>query len=59
MGGQSWLELELYGPAMGSSQERGKRGKEEGRQGARLGVAWGAARGGGGAVGAAPCFLYA
>jgi hypothetical protein len=31
--------------AMGSSPERGKRGEKR-RQGAQLGVAWGAARGG-------------
>jgi hypothetical protein len=32
MGGQPWPELELHGPAMGSSEERGKRGKEEGER---------------------------
>jgi hypothetical protein len=30
MGGQPWLELELPWEPMGSSPERGKRGKEEG-----------------------------
>jgi hypothetical protein len=47
---------------IGSSPERGRRGKEERGRGHGLGVAWGAARGGGGpwALGApfpvrAPC----
>jgi hypothetical protein len=33
MGGQPWPELELHGSAMGSSLERGKRGKEEEERG--------------------------
>jgi hypothetical protein len=40
MGGQPWPELELHGPTMGSSQERGG----EGGEGALLGAPWGAAR---------------
>jgi hypothetical protein len=43
-GRRPWPELELHGPAMGSSPEREKRGKEEGERerGAQLGgVAWG------------------
>jgi hypothetical protein len=42
MGGQPWSELEFHGPAMGSSPERGKRGKEEGEGGGQLGCSWGA-----------------
>jgi hypothetical protein len=47
--------LELHGPAMGSSPERGKRGKEEGSRGALLGVRLGRGR----AVGGAPWGLGA
>jgi hypothetical protein len=43
-GRRPWPELELHGPAMRNSPERGKRGKEEGereRGGQLGGVAWG------------------
>jgi hypothetical protein len=40
-GRRPWPELELHGPAMGSSQERGGEGGEGRGEGARLGAAWG------------------
>jgi hypothetical protein len=44
---------------MGSSPERGKRGKEEGERGAQLGVAMGRVRAvGGGTMGARPCCSF-
>jgi hypothetical protein len=45
MGGQPWPELELPWAAMGSSPERGKRGKEEEGEGAQLGGQLGRGRG--------------
>jgi hypothetical protein len=40
-GRRPWPELELHGPAMGSSPEMGKRGKEEGSRGGTAGsAAW-------------------
>jgi hypothetical protein len=44
-GRRPWPELELPWEPMGSSTERGKRGKEEGNRGALLGGGMGAARG--------------
>jgi hypothetical protein len=54
-GRRKWPELEHHGPAMGSSPERGKRGKEEGSRGR----CWECGLGRGRAVGGAPWGLGA
>jgi hypothetical protein len=56
MGGQPWPELELHGPAIGSSQERGGEGGEE--TGARLGGTAGGAREGGLGLLTVSCLEY-
>jgi hypothetical protein len=42
---QPWPELELPWEPMGSSPEKGRRGKGKRKQGHGLGAAWGACRG--------------
>jgi hypothetical protein len=56
IGGQPWPELELHGPAMGSSHERGGEGGEGGRC---WEAPWGAARALGAGCGPAPACVRA